>query len=68
MLTLDRICKDFGAKSVLQDLNLALEPGEIYGLLGPNGAGKTTTINIICGLLRADQGRVLMQEIGRAHV
>ncbi|MFZ4639185.1 MAG: ABC transporter ATP-binding protein [Nodosilinea sp.] len=61
MLTLDRIGKDFGAKSVLQDLNLALEPGEIYGLLGPNGAGKTTTINIICGLLRADQGRVLMQ-------
>jgi ABC-2 type transport system ATP-binding protein len=38
-----------------------LEPGEIYGLLGPNGAGKTTTINIICGLLRADSGRVLIQ-------
>jgi ABC-2 type transport system ATP-binding protein len=43
---------------VLQDLSLAIAPGEIYGLLGPNGAGKTTTINILCNLLQADSGSV----------
>jgi ABC-2 type transport system ATP-binding protein len=58
MLKLDRLCKRYGSQSVLQDLSVSLQPGEIYGLLGPNGAGKTTTINIICGLLRADSGSV----------
>ena len=60
MLTLDHLCKSYGSKSVLENLSLALEPGEIYGLLGPNGAGKTTTINIICGLLKADSGSVYL--------
>ncbi|TVP67246.1 MAG: ABC transporter ATP-binding protein [Leptolyngbya sp. LCM1.Bin17] len=60
MLILDRLCKHYGSKPVLQNLSLALEPGEIYGLLGPNGAGKTTTINIICGLLQADSGTVMI--------
>ncbi|MEY3298298.1 MAG: hypothetical protein RLZZ597_1558 [Cyanobacteriota bacterium] len=60
MLTLDNLCKSYGSKPVLQQLSLALEPGEIYGLLGPNGAGKTTTINIICGLLKADSGSVYL--------
>ncbi len=58
MLELDRLCKRYGSRAVLQDLSLMLHPGEIYGLLGPNGAGKTTTINIICGLLKADSGTV----------
>lgn len=58
MLTLEHLYKSYGSKPVLQDLSLALQPGEIYGLLGPNGAGKTTTINIICGLLKADAGAV----------
>jgi ABC-2 type transport system ATP-binding protein len=58
MLKLDGLCKRYGSRPVLQNLSLTLQPGEIYGLLGPNGAGKTTTINIICGLLKADQGTV----------
>ncbi|WP_035987937.1 ABC transporter ATP-binding protein [Leptolyngbya sp. KIOST-1] len=58
MLKLENLCKRYGSKSVLHNLSLDLQPGEIYGLLGPNGAGKTTTINIICGLLRADSGSV----------
>lgn len=37
-----------------------IAPGERYGLLGPNGAGKTTTVSIICGLLEADSGEVLV--------
>ncbi|WOD37446.1 ABC transporter ATP-binding protein [Nodosilinea sp. E11] len=58
MLKLENLSKRYGTKSVLHDLTITLQPGEIYGLLGPNGAGKTTTINIICGLLKADGGRV----------
>jgi ABC-2 type transport system ATP-binding protein len=42
----------------LQDLSLALAPGQIMGLVGPNGAGKSTTIRILMGLVRADAGEV----------
>ncbi|MFN9514412.1 MAG: ABC transporter ATP-binding protein, partial [Pseudanabaena sp.] len=43
-----------------QDLSFAIQSGEVYGLLGPNGAGKTTTISILCGLIKADRGSVMM--------
>ena len=42
----------------LQDLNLEIAPGEIYGLLGPNGSGKTTTLKIILGLIQPTRGSV----------
>jgi ABC-2 type transport system ATP-binding protein len=44
----------------VRNLDLEVKPGEIFGFLGPNGAGKTTTIKMIVGLLRADQGKVLV--------
>jgi ABC-2 type transport system ATP-binding protein len=44
--------------NALKNVNLEIEPGEIFGLLGPNGAGKTTLIGIICGLVTATSGRV----------
>ncbi|MGK7876916.1 MAG: ABC transporter ATP-binding protein [Xenococcaceae cyanobacterium] len=56
MLQIQNISKFYGKRPVLQDLNLKIQPGEIYGLLGHNGAGKTTTINIICNLLKPDSG------------
>lgn len=46
-----------GAK-VLDDINLSIEPGEIFALLGPNGAGKTTLISIICGIVNPGEGEV----------
>jgi len=58
VLSIEKLRKSYGKRSVLQDLTLNIWPGEIYGLLGPNGAGKTTTINIICNLLRADSGAI----------
>lgn len=58
MLTIQNLSKAYGSYRALDDLNLQIQSGEVYGLLGPNGAGKTTTINVICGLLRADQGEV----------
>ncbi|OIP78831.1 MAG: ABC transporter ATP-binding protein [Oscillatoriales cyanobacterium CG2_30_44_21] len=60
MLEVRKICKSYGKKQVLQDLSFSIQSGEVYGLLGPNGAGKTTTISILCGLIQADLGDVLM--------
>lgn len=61
MLKIAGLTKTYGNRSVLQDLNLTIAASEIYGLLGPNGAGKTTTLNILCGLLKADQGSLEIQ-------
>lgn len=50
--------KVFGDFVAVQQVNLAIEYGEIYGLLGANGAGKTTTIKMLCGLLEPTMGRI----------
>src|ERR1700726_2394712 len=44
----------------LKDINLEIRSGEIFALLGPNGAGKTTLINVICGIVTASEGTVLV--------
>lgn len=62
MLRIEKLCKSYGQRQVLRELSLHILPGEIYGLLGPNGAGKTTTINILCNLLRADSGEILINQ------
>lgn len=58
MLQLQNLYKSYGKRLVLENLNLQIQPGEIYGLLGPNGAGKTTTINLICNLIKAERGAI----------
>jgi ABC-2 type transport system ATP-binding protein len=47
-----------GRQVAVDDLSLAVRPGEIFGLLGPNGAGKTTTLKMMLGLLKPDRGTV----------
>ena len=54
------VSKHFGPHTALQDVSLAVEPGEVFGLLGPNGAGKTTLIRIGLDILRPDQGVVTL--------
>jgi ABC-2 type transport system ATP-binding protein len=49
-----------GEDFAVDNLSFDINRGEIFGLLGPNGAGKTTTINILTGLLRADEGNIVM--------
>ena len=51
------LTKRYGETVALDALDLAVEPGEVYGYLGPNGAGKTTTIRLLLGLLRPSRGR-----------
>ena len=50
------LCKTFGDKRVVNNVDLQVAKGEIHGFLGPNGSGKTTSIRMICGLLTADEG------------
>lgn len=51
----------YGKKQALNDINLTIESGKIYGLLGPNGSGKTTLIKIINGLLTQTSGEILIK-------
>ena len=61
------LTKSFGEKRVLDEVDLSIPQGTVYGLLGPNGAGKTTTIRILATLLRPDAGsaRVLGRDVVR---
>jgi ABC-2 type transport system ATP-binding protein len=51
------LTKRFGRKTVVDNFDIRVPQGAIYGFLGPNGSGKTTTIRLICGLLRPNAGR-----------
>lgn len=52
------LTKTFGTFTAVDDINLKLFEGEIFGFLGPNGAGKTATIKMLAGLLLPDQGQI----------
>lgn len=54
------LTKNFGDLTAVNNLNLKINRGEVFGFLGPNGAGKTTAINMMVGLLRPTSGRVLI--------
>jgi ABC-2 type transport system ATP-binding protein len=56
VLTINHLSKSYGRVKALNDLNITIEAGNIYGLLGPNGSGKTTTLGIILGILKQDSG------------
>jgi branched-chain amino acid transport system ATP-binding protein len=58
LLQLDGLAAGYGAKLVISDVSLALEPGQILAFLGHNGAGKTTTLRAIMGLLPVRAGAV----------
>ena len=55
------LVKMYKGRRVVNDVSLGLDTGEIVGLLGPNGAGKTTTFYMMVGLVRPDDGRVLLE-------
>ena len=58
MLRIEHYTKRFGDKVAVNDLNLHIEAGEIYGFIGHNGAGKTTTLKACAGILAPDQGDI----------
>ncbi len=65
-IALTNIRKSFGAVNALDGVTLGIKAGEFYGLLGPNGAGKTTLLRILCGLLTADAGEIMVAGNGNA--
>ena len=60
MLKIEHLTKSYGGKKAVDDLNLHINPGEIYGFIGHNGAGKTTTLKSVVGILQFDQGEILI--------
>ena len=60
MLKIHHFTKTYGEKKAVDDLNIHINPGEIYGFIGHNGAGKTTTLKSVVGILQFDQGEILI--------
>ena len=60
LLESKHICKNFGPKPALRDVNVTIECGKIVGLLGPNGSGKTTFLKLINGLLTPSSGELII--------
>ena len=60
MIRIINLRKQYGRLAAVDNLNIEVAPGEIFGFLGPNGAGKTTTIRVMMGILRASSGRVIL--------
>jgi ABC-2 type transport system ATP-binding protein len=52
------LTKRYGSVAVVDDVNLTVETGDVFGFLGPNGAGKTTTLRMLLGLIHADAGSI----------
>lgn len=57
----ENLVKIYGDRSVVNDISIEVNQGEVVGLLGPNGAGKTTTFYMVVGLVRANQGKIILQ-------
>ena len=63
MLKIKALTKKYGKFTAVDNLDLRVADGEIFGFVGPNGAGKTTTMKIICGLMAANGGEVYVDGI-----
>lgn len=57
ILRTENLSKDYGSFRALNQLNLSVAPGEVFGLLGPNGSGKTTALRLLLGFLQPTSGR-----------
>ena len=60
LVHVEGLCRDYGGRHAVRDLDFSVARGEVLGLLGPNGAGKSTTLNVVSGCLAASAGRVTL--------
>ena len=60
IIEINGLCKSFGKVNAVNDLSFRVKQGELFAFLGENGAGKSTTINIMCGQLKKDGGRIVI--------
>jgi len=68
VLQVDNLVKRYRKVPVVNRISLKVSQGEVVGLLGPNGAGKTTTFHLIVGLIKPDQGKILLGEEDITHL
>ena len=59
ILSISGITKHFDGLTVLDGIDMEIEQGKLYQLIGPNGSGKTTLINVVSGLLKPDNGKII---------
>ena len=62
MIRTENLSRRFGENLAVDNLNIEVEEGEIFGFLGPNGAGKTTTIRMLCALVAPSAGRAWIND------
>jgi lipopolysaccharide export system ATP-binding protein len=67
-LVVDSLQKRYGGRTVVKDVSLTVESGEVVGLLGPNGAGKTTCFYMVVGLVPLDGGSIRLNDRSIAHL
>ena len=67
MIKLENISRAYGDFFAVKDLNLTINPGEVFGFLGVNGAGKTTTLRMITGVIKPSKGKITIGEYDLAH-
>ncbi len=60
MIKAENLKKSYGTTVAVDDISFEVQKGQTFGLLGPNGAGKTTTIQLLCGLLKPDAGKITL--------
>ena len=60
MLDVNHLNISFGGLHAVDDFQISIEKGELYGLIGPNGAGKTTIFNLLTGVYKPDEGKILL--------
>jgi lipopolysaccharide export system ATP-binding protein len=66
-IKIEQLVKIYNKREVVNKVSLHIDKGEIVGLLGPNGAGKTTTFYMVVGIVKPDDGRVLLDDIDIAR-
>ena len=67
MITVENLRKRYDGNTILDGLSFTVKDGEIYGLLGPNGSGKSTTMKILSGILKPDEGNVIIEGVNASE-
>lgn len=66
-IIVENVSKSFGKEQVLNNINFTIPPGSIYGVVGNNGSGKTVLMKCICGFMKCDTGKIIVngKQVGR---